>query len=554
MKLKLKRLFLILLIIIFIVLFLLFNKKEINQKSVKNEKFIASTESVIPILDSDLKEIGTINRGEKVVTQKKVTKNDKNYIKIKYNKKNYLIDEKNLVISEKEVVQETEKYVRTPVTVYKNSEGIEILSKIKKGEKLEIIGFNKIIEGVVDKYKVKYNDLEGYVYSKYLVNTKVEADKAYTENGKYEIHEKRSDRFNGGNAIDADYFPREKPKFEKNIMPDEIRAYYITSTALKNIDSYIALAKESNINAFVIDIKDSGRPGYKSPIMKKYSPTNYEKAEHSLETYKALVKKAKDAGFYVIGRITVFKDYYYALDHSEHSILDVRTNKPFEHNNSYWPSAFSREVWEFNVALAKESIKEMGFNEIQFDYIRFPDRTNSYEKSGVMNLRNEYNESKVQAIQGFLFYATDEIHKENVYVSADVFGESAYTYVTAYGQYWPAISNVVDVISAMPYPDHFNKYDFGFKEVVWTIPYQLLTKWGSYAQERQSEIDTPAIARTWIQAYNAIYTPKIEYGVKEVNDQIKALKETGLTGGYMTWNSASSLEKYKTLKQAFLEG
>lgn len=97
----------------------------------------------------------------------------------------------------------------------------------------------------------------------------------------------------------------------------------------------------------------------------------------------------------------------------------------------------------------------MGFNEIQFDYVRFPDRTYSYEKSGEISMQNTYGEEKAQAIQKFLMYASDEIHSVGAYISADVFGESAHNYVTGYGQYWPAISNVVDVISAMPYPDHF---------------------------------------------------------------------------------------------------
>ena len=202
--------------------------------------------------------------------------------------------------------------------------------------------------------------------------------------------------------------------------------------------------------------------------------------------------------------------------------------------------------------MAKEAVTDIGFNEIQFDYVRFPDRTITIEKNGWMDFRNTYHEEKAQAVQRFLMYATDELHKLNVYVSADVFGESAHTYVTAYGQYFPAISNVVDVISAMPYPDHFGTYEYGFKVPVWTVPYDIMNYWGkNYVMKRQSEIPTPAITRTWIQAYDSIKKPKVTYGSNEVMKEIQGLYDAGLTGGYMTWNSGSNLNKYKEQKAAY---
>ena len=167
-------------------------------------------------------------------------------------------------------------------------------------------------------------------------------------------------------------------------------------------------------------------------------------------------------------------------------------------------------------------------------------------------MKNKYNEEKAQAIQGFLMYACDEIHKLGAYVSADVFDESAHNYVTGYGQYWGAISNIVDVISAMPYPDHFNAYEYGFKQVVWTVPYELLKFWGTnYVVKRQSEIPTPAIVRTWIQTYDTIRPPYIVYDASKISEQIKGLYDAGLTGGYMTWNAGSSLEKYRLVAPAF---
>ena len=334
-------------------------------------------------------------------------------------------------------------------------------------------------------------------------------------------------------------------------MPEEVRALYLNAGVLKNIDAYINFAKENNINAFVVDIKDNTVAAYEADSMNKYSKTNFKHAIYTKDDYKKYIQKLKDNGFYVIGRITVFKDSYYVMDHPEDAILNTKTNSPLKHNDSYWPSPYSRNVWEFNVELAKESIQDIGFQEIQFDYVRFPDRMISLEQSGIIDYNNVYKESKAEAIQSFIMYAADEIHDLDAYISVDVFGESAQNYVTAYGQYWPAISNVVDVISGMPYPDHFDKHQYGIEEVVWTVPYKLLKKWGEYVVSKQELIPTPAKVRTWIQAYDTKKDPATIYDADKVSEEIRALYENGLTGGYMTWNSSSKLSKYEEIKDAF---
>ena len=109
-------------------------------------------------------------------------------------------------------------------------------------------------------------------------------------------------------------------------------------------------------------------------------------------------------------------------------------------------------------------------------------------------------------------------------------------------------ANVVDVISGMPYPDHFAESgDYR----PWEHPYDTLYNWGSCVKYRQEETATPAVVRTWIQAYNAIREPYNTYGPTEVFSQIRALRDTGCTGGYMTWNAGSSVDKYTYLIPAF---
>ncbi len=555
-KLKIGNIIIFSLIIILVFYVLIHFIKFLGSKIIDrtSQGYISSTSEKVKLYNLEFKETTDIARGTKVLIHDKEIKNDdsKTYKKIKYDKKEYLINTNNIALKYEDSIKEERMYVRTPVTIYKNENSSDILSMAKKGEELKIIGFDKIdSDGKVNMYKIEKADIKGFVYAKYLVNSKEQANKNYDENNSYQVHLKRDDTLGGGAAKDLDFYPVDKPKFKNNKMPDEVRSLYLNSGVLGNLYAYIKLAKNSNINAFVVDIKDNTAPGYASNVMKELSPTNYERAINSFDNYKKAIQKIKDEGFYVIGRITVFKDSYYVTDNPDCAITSKSTNKPYSHNGSYWPSAYSRDVWEFNVKLAIEAVREMGFNEIQFDYSRFPDKTNTIEQQGLVDMKNKYNESKAGAIQSFLMYATDEIHKEGAYVSVDVFGESANSYVTAYGQYWGAISNVVDVISAMPYPDHFDTYAYGSSVPVWTEPYKLLKAWGETVVERQNEIPTPAICRTWIQAYNTVKSPYITYDASKISDQIKALYDNGLTGGYITWNASSSITKYQEIASSF---
>jgi len=519
-------------------------------KDLKNkqytEMYLASNTNTVHLFDKKLNNEKSVSRGLKVKVYKNVK--TENYYKIEYDNQIFYAKEDSLVSDINLVILEKEKYVRTNLTLYKNDIDFNILSYIKKGEKLEVTGYSKIlIDGSVLMYKVKYMEQEGYVYSKYLVDTNELSLKNYDEEGTYLIHKNGlSDPYGIGGAGDLDYYPRNKPVFDDNIMPSPVKALYINSAAIKNIDEYIEVAKEIGANAFVIDIKD-GALAYQSVVAKLYSETSYNYGNDTMENYVNNVKKAKENGFYVIGRIVTFNDTHYAVDNKDDVIVYKNNNQLF--GGEYWLTPYSRRVWQYNVELAIEAIKQAGFNEIQFDYVRFPDRTTSVNH--LLDFKNKYNESKAQAVQNFLMYATDEIHKYNVYVSADVFGESAGDYVTGYGQYWPAISNVVDVISGMPYPDHFSPHSYGINEVVWTVPEKLLTAWSADVALRQKTISTPALVRTWIQAYNSIREPYVEYDDRKIEEQIKGLYTNGLKDGFMTWSSSSNINKYRSFTNSF---
>ena len=560
-KLKIGRIIIALAILVAIVVILIFlfnGTKKLISKEVT--KYLANDNYTVTLYDynsetEELSENKTVARGSEVKAkmEEKVTKDNNNYIKIALDKENYYVLENNLVDKKEEVVKEEYVYVRTPASVLENLEDPKIVDQGAKGEKMEVLSYDSIDgNGKVNTYKVKTDDNEGYIYGKYIELTEEEAKKNYEAEKYDEIHSKIKNSYGGGDAIDLDFYPVEKVSFENNKMPEATYALYLNGGVIGSVDAYIEYAKTTKINAFVVDIVDDTAISYPSDVMKEISPTSYEKAINSVEDYKNAIQKIKDAGFYVIGRITVFKDSYYVTDHPENAISSKATGEPFKHNSAYWPSAYSRDVWYYKVTLAKEAVEWFGFNEINYDYVRFPDRMMSVEDS--VNLHNNYDESKVQAIQRFVQYATDEIHKVNAYVSIDVFGESTNgSYTTAYGQYWPAISNVADVISGMPYPDHFSNGYYGINEP-WNHPYELMYNWATEAMKRQKECPTPAVVRTWIQAYDVmtyVDSNGIDYNAENVTKEIEGLYDAGAMGGYITWNSGSNLSKYKLQKGAF---
>ena len=536
----------ILILIIGIIIF--FTCKGKNISIGKSSMYLAGDTNKVTtyIMDEDnsLKENSELVRGKKVIySGKKVNMNDNEYLLIKFDNKEYYVNAKQLVKNVKDVVLEKERYVRTSVTVYENETDSKIASFIKKGNKLDIIGYDKLFDdGNVNMYKIKYNDTEGYVYSKYLVNDKESADSVYNENGVYDIHKDRKFKgreLYGGKASTLDYYPYERVEFEDNKLLKKAKTMYLNAGTIGSIDSYLKIAKENGVNAIVVDIKD-GALAYSSNVAKEISPTAYATAINDNSSYKSAIDKIKDAGIYAIGRIVVFNDVHYGKDHPEDCISSTASSR-------LWPSAYSRGAWYYNVELAKEAVKEMGFNEIQFDYVRFPEDAYNMSIKGNSDFKNKYDEEKAEAVQNFLFYATDQIHKVGAYLSVDVFGECSGEYVTAYGQYWPAISNIVDAISSMPYTDHF-----GRSVDTWTNAYQTVYNWAKGAAARQKEIPTPAVARTWITAYDTPYwKPTVIYNASKIEDQVKALYDAGLDGGFITWNSASSLAKYEQIKTAF---
>lgn len=517
----------------------------------EGEFYAAGTDAEVPYYDAAGATAGTLVRGTQVTVDldEAVERDGKTFYPMQDDAQRYLCSD-NLAQELAQVVPQFSIYVRTSQSLYTAPDSLCMAGLAEKGSVVTVTGYDGLQEdGTVRMYRVRTDTAEGYLRPQYLTQDQTEAELPYDQTGLGAFHLGRGDLYGGGKAGTLDFYPREKLNSQTNIMPQQCYSLYLNADTdtMELVDAYIEYAKSTTINTFVVDIIDGKSIGYPSPVMQTYSPTTYQNANNTLEEYRAVIQKLKDAGFYVVGRITAFNDLFFAADHPECVIADA-SGTPLEFSGIYWPSVYSRYVWEYKVALAKEAVELMGFNEIQFDYVRFPDGTYSYEKDNNIDFRNEYGETKAQAVQRFLMFACDELHEMDTYVSADVFGETSNPYVAAYGQYFPAVSNVVDVISGMPYPDHYAQSgDYR----PWEHPYDTIDMWAEGVVQRQSEIPTPAIVRTWVQAYDAILYPYNEYGAAEVGQEIQALRDNGLTAGFITWNAGASLSKYKSLKPAF---
>lgn len=450
----------------------------------------------------------------------------------------------NLSDDKSDVLQETQVYVRTTVNLLAEPNSLEMGTLVNKGDLLRIVGYDYLREsGQVNMYQVKAGEELGWIHSDYVVSTYVDSLENWTnENRVYEDHVYRGDQYGGGDAADLDYWPHEKGDFSDvgNTMPESCNALYLPPSDCKpeKVAQYLALAEGSAVNTFVITIFDDGEIAFPSETMEDYGLGNSYGCQNTLEEFTEAIQMIQDAGYYLVGRITCFKDGVLAQAYPEWAITDLAGN-PMEINYGYWPSVFCREVWELKVSLAVEVVDDYGFNEIQFDYIRFPDYIINYEENGTADLKNTYGESKAQAVQRFLIYAKDILHDHNAYISADVFGETSNTYVAPYGQYWVAISTVVDVISGMPYPDHYSSYWSGGEYYrPYKNPYKTLNDWALHVSMRQEECSSPAIVRTWIQTWD---DADYDYDELAMQRQITALYDEGITGGWMPWYSLGTI-------------
>ncbi|GGA74047.1 putative glycoside hydrolase [Ornithinibacillus halotolerans] len=329
--------------------------------------------------------------------------------------------------------------------------------------------------------------------------------------------------------------------------PDAVRGIYVTghSAGGSRLNSLLDLVNNSDLNAMVIDIKDDHgyltfKPGEDSPFANI--------GQNYIKDIQELMKTLEENEIYPIARVVVFKDSVLAQNRPELSFTENGTVWKNNRNEAF-VNPFLQEVWDYNVEIAKFAA-QLGFQEIQFDYVRFPEGfehrdtvlnygTGEYADDGTDNVQK-----RVQAVTDFVAYAKQELEPYGVDVSVDIFGYSAtIPEAPGIGQNFSKISENVDVISSMIYPSHWSNHYFGipFPD---TEPYRLTDEYAKVENEVLSKLDNPPVSRPWIQDFEApwIYhgtgLPVTQYGKNEVEAQIKALQDNGINE-FLLWNAGN---------------
>ena len=321
----------------------------------------------------------------------------------------------------------------------------------------------------------------------------------------------------------------------KIVMPVEpvsvkqVRGVYVTGwmTGSPNkMNELIELARKTEINSFVIDIKDdSGTISFISSVpLASEAKANRKKNPD----FPALVKRLKKENIYLIGRVVTFKDGTLAHARPDRALRLQKGSQVWADDE--WISPFNRGNWEYAVALAKEAVK-MGFDEIQFDYVRFP--AFGY---GATQVAKSSEMTKDQAIQGFLGYARKELNGYGIPISADIFGMVTSVEDLGIGQRFEALAKAVDVLSPMVYPSHYSKGNFGLADPD-KSPYETIYRSIKDAVARLPK-EPHARIRPWLQDFSL----KNPYGTNEVRAQIRALNDLGINE-WLLWNPRSHYTK-----------
>ncbi|MET3110591.1 hypothetical protein ABHD89_000993 [Salinicoccus halitifaciens] len=302
----------------------------------------------------------------------------------------------------------------------------------------------------------------------------------------------------------------------------------------------------SGLNSMVIDVKeDMGDIMMELPLENEVAVDNM----HSYVDPETLMAQMEENQIYPIARIVVFKDSRLAAEAPELSFQNADGSVWANGRGENFVNPFLKEVWDYNVDIAVEAAK-LGFKEIQFDYVRFPEGFEFYGDSldydlGEYDDDREAGERRVDAVTDFVEYAYDELQPYGVDVSVDIFGYSAtHGAAEGIGQDFSRISEEVDVISSMIYPSHWGPGLFGI-DAPDTEPYEVINQ---YAQEENAvlaELDDPPISRPWLQDFTASYLGAgnyLEYGADEVEAQIQALKDNGIDE-FLLWDASNQYSR-----------
>jgi hypothetical protein len=319
--------------------------------------------------------------------------------------------------------------------------------------------------------------------------------------------------------------------FDARLETFTVRAIYVTAHTASN-DEYWAemleICEQTEVNAIVLDLKDSAGMVYYDTQVPLAAEIG---ARRPVFDVQQKLKDMRDRGIYSIARIVVFEDPLLAEQRPELAIKDASTGGLWTTwNGLAWVNAHQRPVWEYNAQLAVEAAN-LGFDEIQLDYIRFP-------SDGMLELADygsEFDdETRLEAITGFLAVMQSALAPTGSLLAVDIFGITMWEDGDGgIGQNFPAIAPYVDVVCPMIYPSHFWPGSIGL-DIPNNHPYEVI--FSSLQSGADMAPDARHKLRPWLQDFS--YGEGIEYGDAEVAAQIQAAEDFG-ANGWMIWNPSN---------------
>lgn len=321
--------------------------------------------------------------------------------------------------------------------------------------------------------------------------------------------------------------------------PPKVKGIYITGPVAghEKMESLIQLVEETELNTMVIDIKnDAGEITYKME-----SPTVAEigSGVGYVRDMPELVKRLKEKGIYVIGRVVAFKDPILAEKRPELS-LKTKEGKIFRDKAGLaWVNPYETGVWDYLIEIGSQAA-ELGFDEIQFDYIRFS------TDSGMKNVdfgEKAKEKSKEEIITEFAQYARQMLEPLGVYVSADVYGTIIHNEEDAQivGQNYKAIAEAMDYICPMVYPSHYNNGVLGVERPE-AQAYEIIKAEMEESKKVLSDLEEEkqGAVRVWIQDFSATWIEGYtRYTKEKIREQIQAVYDSGYEE-WILWNARNN--------------
>jgi hypothetical protein len=311
-----------------------------------------------------------------------------------------------------------------------------------------------------------------------------------------------------------------------------VRAAYLTYYGIGDRrirERVLDLMGRAELNAVVIDVKgDRGLIPYRTEV-----PAALEAGALGpviIKDFDAQLASLKTRGIYAIARIVTFKDPVLANHRKDLAIIDTRTGRPWLDNEKLaWVDPFREEVWDYAIAIAKEAAAK-GFDEIQFDYVRFP---TDGKLSAARYSQPNNSSTRLPAIVGFLAKARRELGPTGVFLAADLFGYTAFNANdTDIGQRIEELAPYLDYICPMVYPSGYHLGIPGYRNPI-KHPYEIVRE--SVRLIRQRSQHTNVQVRPWLQDFRDYAFDRRVFGTREIRAQMRGAVEGGAIG-WMLWN------------------